>query len=405
MAPFNEELSIHIRGPFNLKQFAYYTPSTSTSKRTSEEIPRPRDPRGPLRRDMLERSLASVVCPKANQTSYTVAGKTFKIECGMDRQGNIGSSLQPNFGSCIQKCAQTSGCKQVSYVKAQGGMCYLKGTSVTLRPQDYVRGIAGARLTASSSGATTSAKQTSSTTSSSTSSSSVYTRQSYYNAAAQIANGVTFLNNLGGGTYPGIWSAKFGNSLGYASADGLKPAMSSTTLADTTLPSLSELSLWASDLCTTSSPCPYSRPGTVAHHGFGGASKLFLFEFLMPHSDGADMPALWFLNARIPRTQQYGSCSCWGNTGGCGELDAFEVLTKSEDRMIASVHGVQAATNPNYFARPTTKTVKAAVSMVGGTTVLKVLDDSYDFSTGLSQRQVDALLSTAAVSAQMKLPS
>ena len=53
--------------------------------------------------------------------------------------------------------------------------------------------------------------------------------------------------------------------------------------------------------------------------GFGGADKLFAFEFEMP-LDGdrgfeGDQPALWILNALTVLTEQYG-CSCWPS---CGE--------------------------------------------------------------------------------------
>ena len=48
--------------------------------------------------------------------------------------------------------------------------------------------------------------------------------------------------------------------------------------------------------------------------GWEGDEKAFFFEFSMP-SDGttgfnADMPALWMLNAEIPRTLQYGKPEC-----------------------------------------------------------------------------------------------
>ncbi|GAM82424.1 hypothetical protein ANO11243_004030 [Dothideomycetidae sp. 11243] len=394
MAPFDEELSIHIRGPFSLKQFAFYTPSSaSTVSNVKKTKGRKKKGKGKSRRNLqdtnlLERNLherdllSTVHCPNANETYFTVDGKRFQIECAMNRQGQMALSYQPNFGSCIQQCAQTTGCVQA--------------TSSALGPRDYIPGVAGARLVSTD------------TTKSQDSDGSAYTRQSYYNSASQSATGVTFLNNLGGGTFPGIWSTTFGNSLGYASSSGLLPAMSSTVLADTTLPSTSEISLWTSSECTSANPCPYSRPKSVAYHGFGGASKIFLFEFQMPHdASGADMPALWFLNARIPRTQQYGACSCWGNTNGCGELDAFEVLTGGEERMISAVHGEQAATDPNYFPRPTTSTMKAAVSFNGAQAVLRVLDDSFDFSEGLTQSQVDALFAAGSggQAASMALPN
>jgi hypothetical protein len=59
--------------------------------------------------------------------------------------------------------------------------------------------------------------------------------------------------------------------------------------------------------------------------GFDGADKVFLIEYMMPMDPGthggfeSDMPAIWMLNAQIPRTTQYGpdTCNCW--TSGCGE--------------------------------------------------------------------------------------
>jgi hypothetical protein len=63
--------------------------------------------------------------------------------------------------------------------------------------------------------------------------------------------------------------------------------------------------------------------------GFDGPDKIFVAEFQMP-LDGtegfnADLPAIWLLNANIPRTLQYGKaeCSCWQS--GCGEFDVSPV--------------------------------------------------------------------------------
>ncbi|PNS21506.1 Protein TOS1 [Sphaceloma murrayae] len=387
IGPFDEELSIHIRGPFSLKQFAFYTPQAIRNSK--------RDRQGPSRRDLEERALKTVLCPKANQTTVTTNGKTFRIECGMDRQGNMAVSQQDTFASCIEKCSSTSGCAQVSFVR-KTKLCYLKSSSASLRPQDYTRGVAGARLLA--------------TNSNKASTTRTWKRQSYYNSESRVASGVTFLNNKGGGSYPGIWSTKFGNSLGFASSSGLLPASSPQILADTLLPSTEEISLFTGLPCSTTNPCPYARPKSVAYHGFGGAAKIFLFEFSMPHAAGDDMPALWFLNAQIPRTQQYGACSCWGNTDGCGELDVWEVLTQGEERMVSAVHGDQAATNPNWFKRPTGGTMKGAVVLVDGAAHIKVLDDGFEFATGLTQEVYLDLVATAPpkisakLVATMKLP-
>lgn len=57
---------------------------------------------------------------------------------------------------------------------------------------------------------------------------------------------------------------------------------------------------------------------------------MFIMEFQMP-TDGtsgfnADIPAIWILNAKIPRTLQYGNaeCSCWES--GCGEFDVSPLV-------------------------------------------------------------------------------
>jgi hypothetical protein len=70
---------------------------------------------------------------------------------------------------------------------------------------------------------------------------------------------------------------------------------------------------------------PCKRTNTLLD-GFGGADKVLLIEFSMPSDPGSitgtyagDMPAIWMLNAQIPRTTQYGpsNCNCWQS--GCGE--------------------------------------------------------------------------------------
>lgn len=154
----------------------------------------------------------------------------------------------------------------------------------------------------------------------------------------------------------------------------------------------------ADTICTETS-CGYSRNGTVAHHGFGGAQKLFLFEFQMPFDTttggtNADMPAIWMLNAQIPRTLQYGAadCSCW--TSGCGEFDLFEVLDAGNTRCKSTVHGNSAGGDSDYFVRPTGKTMKAAVLMINENAHLQVLSDDYSFQNVLTADIVNAIVAS-----------
>jgi len=122
-----------------------------------------------------------------------------------------------------------------------------------------------------------------------------------------------------------------------------------------------------------------------------------MFEFQMPKdttgSFNQNLPAIWALNAKVPRTAQYGSCSCWGT--GCGEFDMFEVLEDAHDYVKSHYHSSQGARyggrggggSPDYFMRPYDKTVKAAaIFSEQGVVTIKLLDDSVEFGNSLDPR-------------------
>lgn len=224
-----------------------------------------------------------------------------------------------------------------------------------------------------------------------------WARQSYYNAANQTTQNLVFLNNMGGGA-SGTFDNTFGLSLSYATADGAAAAGSAQILSDSVLGDGTEIAVFTGKQCTDDS-CGYYRPGSVAYHGFGGDSKLFLLEFSMPKTGSTgfnkDMPAAWILNALIPRTLQYGpeTCSCWKS--GCGEWDVFEVLESGRDECVATFHGgSRSKGESNYFARPSGQTMKAMVVLDGGSgsgTVI-VVDDGTTFDGVLSGSVVKGLL-------------
>jgi hypothetical protein len=132
--------------------------------------------------------------------------------------------------------------------------------------------------------------------------------------------------------------------------------------------------------------------------GFDGSSKLFLLEFSMPLSGAtgfnADMPAVWMLNAQIPRTEQYGSCNCWES--GCGEFDIFEVLDSGNQKCKSTWHGVDSLGDSNWFARPVTGTQKVAVVLdaSASTAHIILLPDETDFDATLSDDTVSGYLSS-----------
>lgn len=124
----------------------------------------------------------------------------------------------------------------------------------------------------------------------------------------------------------------YGDSLSYLSADGIRGASSPQILSDTTIGSATEYTIMTDSICDDD--CGFVRPDSVAYRkpcldilplfnteilldGFEGADKIFLMEFQMPMDENTgfqgDTPAIWILNAQIPRTLQYGdeACSCW----------------------------------------------------------------------------------------------
>lgn len=213
--------------------------------------------------------------------------------------------------------------------------------------------------------------------------------------------------NYYGGSGSGTWSSCFGNSLSYANSDASGGSSSSVALSDTTVESNVEFVIFSGTECSGNN-CGYYRSNTPAYEGFGGSEKIFVFEFGMPtattsSSVNDDMPAIWLLNAKIPRTLQYGNsdCSCWST--GCGELDLFEVLSTGEDKLISHIHDGQGdngsssggSGSSDYFNRPTSGTMKAAVIFSSDSSIQIVqLDDNTTFDSSLDADTVSSWMNT-----------
>lgn len=220
--------------------------------------------------------------------------------------------------------------------------------------------------------------------------SGVWDRIAYYNTDSQNASGLTFLNNMGGTGGSGVWDSCFGNSLSYAN-EYSNSSSSGPTIFGGELVSNYEVAIFSSNNCTEDS-CDYWRPGAVAYQGFSGSEKAFFMEFQMPDDgndvQGYNMPAIWFLNAKIPRTKQYAGCSCWPP---CGEFDAFEVLTPGFDMTKATLLGNINGGISDYINRPVNGTMKGAVLFNDNDVVVQVLDDDYEFPDSLSLEEVNTM--------------
>lgn len=194
----------------------------------------------------------------------------------------------------------------------------------------------------------------------------------------------------------------WGSSLSFANSEADGGAKSPQVLKDKFIPSDVEFSIFTDEECDDS--CGYSRPDAPAYKGFAGKNKAFLFEFAMPDDDSGsanpNVPSIWGLNAKIPRTSQYSDCSCWGS--GCGEFDFFEVLEGQKDRVKTHFHAdpnTQAGGgSPDYFPRPKDKPVKVAAVFDGdGEVHIVMLDDSVEFASSLPVRNFDMGDSHASV--------
>lgn len=384
--PLDEELSVHFRGPLKLLNFAVYYPgSSSNSKR--DAIPEPKAaPKNVAAHGHAKRALTTV---EVVQTVY------------VDLKGNPISGAITDVGVIANT--------KVATTQAASVASTLSTSTVST-----------AGTTGSTGAAAVSSKSSSSSAAAASSAAAVslgdWVRSSYYTPGS--TSNVTFLNTLGG-TGSGVWLSCFGNSLLYASADGTTGASSAQALEEVTLGSDSEYIIMSGSSCTDSSAegdCGYYRLGIPAYHGFGGASKLFAFEFQMPTASGSsgtnnyDMPAIWLLNAKIPRTLQYGDslCLCW--LTGCGELDLFEVLNAGNDKLICHLHDGQGndgsstggGGSQDYFTRPTTGSAYGVAYFNGDDSSIRVmLVDSFDFGSTLSADTISGYASQLASAATL----
>lgn len=476
LAPLNEELSVHFRGPLNLKQFAHYTIAASSSKKKRAVV----DDEADLvveaavnkphlhhnhKRDVYVTQLVSITTTvyEAQETTTPAAddaaaavdnaaavddAASFSsnvVDVTVNEYVHVGDGTTSAFSTGPATTAAAAATTSAAYdttsefaalqpavsssdnvVESVVNAATSKLDSIVSEIESVVASSSAEPTSTTSSASSASSASSSSAAASSTATTGDWSRAAYYSSDSKSSNGLVFLNNQGGVNGSGVWDTCFGNSLSYCGSDGVSAAADPQVLADVTIPSNKEFTIYTDSECgTNGGECGYYRPGTPAYHGFGGDNyKLFLFEFSMPSDSGssaainADMPAIWMLNAKIPRTVQYGptSCSCWGS--GCGEFDIFEVLNSGNARLTSHLHSGQGSSDPsgsyggggsaNYIARPTDKTMKAAVLFSGSEVTITVLDDSVEFGETVTAETVEGWInsdSAASVSGSTSLAS
>ncbi|CAB4255068.1 similar to Saccharomyces cerevisiae YBR162C TOS1 Covalently-bound cell wall protein of unknown function [Maudiozyma barnettii] len=362
LAPLDDEVSIHFRGPLNLKQFGVYYPSSSSSSLKKRDVEEPCE------------EVVSTKIQHKHRRDVAVEYVEITSTVWVDSNGN------PVTGDAT---ASATSYTQVNTVVNQA-----TGTAAAATTKGTTATSAGASSASTSVGSVSSGD---------------WVRGSYFTPGS--TTNCTFMNHMGGSAGSGVWSSCFGNSISYAAADGISGASSAYALDDITLKSGEEYMIFSGAECS-GNDCGYYRENIPAYHGFSGKDKIFVFEFQMPSdTDGSgynqDMPAIWLLNAKIPRTLQYGNadCSCWES--GCGEMDLFEILSAGSDKLISHVHDGQGGGSQDYFQRPVSSTLKAAVIFHGEDQTIHVVEVNDDFGSTLSSSTVSGWLNQAGSAAAL----
>jgi hypothetical protein len=129
-------------------------------------------------------------------------------------------------------------------------------------------------------------------------------------------------------------------------------------------------------------------------------------EFSMPldgdrSGNNGDKPAIWMLNAQIPRSVQFGNPNCSPWNTGAGELDCFEVLESGSSNATVTLHSNINGGGNAVFTRPTDKSkpIKFAVVFYDNGAHLKILDDSFpDFGSSMSADAINDIVQSTSSS-------
>ncbi|QDS67711.1 hypothetical protein FKW77_005634 [Venturia effusa] len=409
LAPFDEDVSLHFRGPLVLRQFAAYKPTQGTPRRTRRSDHADFVENQKLKRAVGDKVVATINGQVVSWTNQYDGGApalpaaptiTVTAGCGPDKRA-VGDMVVATINGDVVSWVNTydgrpapAPTQMVPVTVTVAGSCPDPAPAAPTAAPPVPAPAEPAPPPAPDAPSQPAAEPAtlSKAPGSSTSAFGDWVQVAYFNSDEKRSSGITFLNNRGG-QGSGVWDTKFGNSLSYASADGKSGTASPELFGGSLDSGLDEIAIFSDVACEKSGDCGYSRPGAVAYKGFAGAQKAFFFEFQMP-DDGTsgwnqNMPAIWALNAKIPRTQQYGACSCWDS--GCGEFDILEVLDPGNTRCKSTVHGFVQGGSSNYFVRPTVSFKKMAVIFNNDNVMIRELPDDFDFSAGISTARITEL--------------
>ncbi|XMA18527.1 hypothetical protein WAI453_011318 [Rhynchosporium graminicola] len=386
LSPFDEELSLHIRGPSAVKQIAVYV--TGSDNKVTERAHGHGHSHAKALHNIHQNDIA-----KKDKVIATIDGQVVSWENNW-----FGPSADSSLTTLVTETAKKPG-NDVSTTEitvtrtAITTTCTISqviGTDVS--KTSIAIPIFGPMPTIPS---VTDVKDDSHDNSKQK---HAYKRTSYYEASSQTVENLAFLGNFGG-QGSGVWDSIYGNSLSYINCNATSGASTHQILADTLIPSNREVIITTGNKCENGD-CGFVRPGAVAYHGFGGDDKVFLVEIGMPSDgqtgvNGADAPAVWLLNAKVPRVRQYGidgHCSCWP---GCGELDIAEALSVGSRLLKSTVHAEASGGDSDYFNRPMQGTM-TILTVLRGDEIFIGIVPNLKFPDKLTSQQMDAWMHSDA---------
>lgn len=358
LAPLDQDLSLHFRGPLELEEVAVYYPSSSKKRDVAETSSHVHARRHGHAHFHSERKA------KRDMVVATIDGQVVSWE-----NNYFGGAAAPTDAPAPVAAAA------VEDAPAAAAPTEDSKPSEASKPKTSNGPVSKLKNKISNAG----------------SAGGDWSRVAYYNANDGVADNLVFLGNYGG-EGSGVFDTTWGNSLSYLNSQGTGGCAKPEVLKPGRLPSNKEFSIWSNEPCDES--CGYARAQDVAYKGFTGANKVFLFSFKMP-MDGdrkfnGDMPAIWALNGEISRAAQYSKCSCW--TSGCGEADFIEVLASGDDKCKSTLHLTNGGGSSDYFKRPTDEFVRYAVVFDEKSASMSVreLPSGTDFAEGFDSNTVNS---------------
>ena len=221
---------------------------------------------------------------------------------------------------------------------------------------------------------------------------------------------VTFLGHVGKD------STCMGKALSFVGADGVSAAQVNTAPGKK-IASGSEFIIFSNTTCPKSkynAGCGVYRKGIPAYYGFGGVTKMFLFEFSMPNDESnpngngtyINQPSIWLSSDSLPRvTSEYtkdNNCSCIYQ--GCGGYEIFSANGTLMTSSLVTLQGLNINSTSDvasvftnkvsdgYFRRPTNDTVVGGVVFDSTGNVVTFLANGTSFDQELSANSINSML-------------